>query len=82
MGGENREEPLTDGPGSTALGYFRAGQAFIEAGKRDEALILVGELLRLDPLSPLAFALLRDMHKRKYRSDVACPDSVSTAQKM
>lgn len=41
--------------------YYRTGQACIRSGRRDQALVMVGELMRRDPLHPLALCLLREM---------------------
>jgi hypothetical protein len=45
----------------SVVSWYRAGQVCIRAGRRDQALVLVGEILRQDPLHPLALSLLREM---------------------
>lgn len=48
----------------SVVSYYVAGRTCLRSGRRDQALVMVGEILRHDPLHPLALSLLREMEDR------------------
>lgn len=55
-------------------GYFNAGRWFLQAGRRQRALLMVGAIRERNPYHPLAEQLLTEIYRDRPRRAVTIDD--------